>query len=69
MSFKLEREMQDRLMQYHAEAAVGRALPKGRLQRRVARTLRSLADRLEQRSGGGFVGEVSSVVLQGRNQS
>lgn len=69
MSYQLEREMEFRVSRYRSEAAVRRAIPRGRGLRRLAATLRRLADRIEERAANGsFAGEARTVVIQGRNQ-
>ncbi|HEX7005418.1 MAG TPA: hypothetical protein VF168_14635 [Trueperaceae bacterium] len=69
MSYLLEREMEYRVNRYHGEAAVHRAVPRGRALHRLASTLHGLADRLEERArSAGHPSEPSTVALQGRNQ-
>ena len=68
MSYQLERDMFDRVSQYHNEAAVRRAVPSSDVRRSIAAALRKMADLIEKRSlGSDFVGEQAAVVLQGRN--
>lgn len=69
MSYQLEREMLDRVSQYHDEAAVRRVVPGRDVRRGIAAALRKVADLIEERSlGSDFVGEQAAAVLQGRNR-
>lgn len=47
MSYQLERNMIDRISQYHDEAAVSRVVPRRDIRRNIAAALRKMADRLE----------------------